>query len=124
MQNDQTTVAATDNDFDLDDLLLTAAQESDIKAGRDYTVGPPPPCPGCGWGGPMTNHNETVAEDSAVDIAALTDLPVTDDGQIKGGTVKLPDVLVSSYQSGGHSCAALLPHHTGALVNMSGTNTW
>lgn len=87
MQNDQTTVTANDNEFDLDDLLLTAVQEQDIRAGRDLTSAPAPPqpCPGCGWGPPVTNHNETVAEDDATEAEALADLPVEEADQIKGG---------------------------------------
>ena len=60
----------------LDDLFLTAETETEIKAG----------CIGCGWGPPVTNHNETTVSDKE-DEAQLDDLGLTDDelDRIKGG---------------------------------------
>lgn len=73
--------------FLFDELALTETAVNDIKAGRDYTVGPPAPCPGCNWGPPLLNHNETVAEDGVAEAAELADLSVAvpQAEEVKGG---------------------------------------
>jgi hypothetical protein len=86
-----------------DELPLSEQEASDIRAGFDLTntPQPPTPCLGCDWGPPVTNHNETLAEDEAdLDqfIEQLTDLEPN--CEITGGSIG-----------------------AGALVNLSGTNT-
>lgn len=76
--NHNETVSYDEADLgELDDLLLTAAQEDNIQAGRNFTSALPSPCPGCNWGPPLTNHNETVADDDKNGMEALADLPLT-----------------------------------------------
>lgn len=87
--NHNETVSYDEADLDqLEDLLLSTAQESDIKAGRDNTDG----CQSAGFGYAvlLTNHNETMAEDvegSDTATSQLADLPVTNEQaqQAKGG---------------------------------------
>ncbi len=77
--NHNETTVEDDADL-LDDLMLDTARADDIKAG----------CPGCGWGPPMTQHNETVLDAGEADGQAhLADLPVADEQaeEIKSGTL-------------------------------------
>ncbi|MCG3146498.1 MAG: hypothetical protein HONDAALG_04612 [Gammaproteobacteria bacterium] len=70
------TPVSLENDLSiLDDLSLSSENENDIKAG----------CIGCGWGPPVTNHNETAAEDDEAEAESLEDLPADDNAEIKGG---------------------------------------
>lgn len=71
------------------DLDLPETETNDVTAGRNSAVAPPP-CLGCNWGPPVTNHNETVATDDATEIDPLADLPVEDAEQIKGGSIGAP----------------------------------
>lgn len=90
LNNHNETVAYDEADLDeLGDLLLTDAQEADIKGGGTW----PPP-------GGTFNHNETVAEDEAPTSEALTDLPLEDAAPIKGGPVVLENAQITSYQLG------------------------
>ncbi|MGE0126837.1 MAG: hypothetical protein AB7U82_01940 [Blastocatellales bacterium] len=63
----------------LDDLSLSSENESDIKAG----------CLGCGWGPPLTNHNETTVEDDEAEVEPLDDLMLseTQGNDIKAGCI-------------------------------------
>jgi hypothetical protein len=84
--NHNETASYDETDLDeLEDLLLTTAQESDIKAGWPISTWPPP--------GGTFNHNETVAADEATETEPIADLPVEEAEQIKGG-------LTSSSPSG------------------------
>lgn len=76
--NHNQTVSYDETDLDeLEDLLLTTAQESDIKAGWLTSTWPP--------SGGGINHNETVAADEVTETEPIADLPVEDAEQIKGG---------------------------------------
>ncbi len=72
----ENTLTETEQDFfEFANLELTDEQLAEIKGG----IGE---CPAwrCGF-----NHNETTAADEADETAALDDLPVEDDEQVKGG---------------------------------------
>lgn len=71
------------------DLALTETEASDVTAGHNSTIAPPP-CLGCTWGPPVTNHNETVTADDSAGIESLADLPVEEAEQIKGGFADSP----------------------------------
>jgi hypothetical protein len=60
----------------LDDLSLDADSEAEVKAG----------CIGCSWGGPLTNHNQTIMKDAEADVQ-LADLNLSDEEMeiVKGG---------------------------------------
>lgn len=123
--NHNETMSYDETDLDeLEDLLLSATQESDIKAGRDNTGGSQ--SAGFAYAVLTVNHNETVAEDGDLETTALADLPVADDKHIKGGPVVLPDLLVTGYQHSGSAVAAQaslrFTHKTGALRNLPGNN--
>ncbi len=65
--HNETTVE--DDESLLDDLMLSPTQENDIKGG----------CPGCNWGPPCTNHNETTQSDEPEEAESLSDLSLTDE---------------------------------------------
>jgi hypothetical protein len=74
------------------DLALSETASNEIKAGsvsqtgNVYTVAFGGSLLGHNdLGGSLANHNETVAEDEATTSEALTDLPVEDAEQVKGG---------------------------------------
>ncbi len=84
------------------ELALSETDAHSIRAGRDFTSAPPPPCPGCGWGGPVTNHNETVSYDEA-DLGELDDLQLSiedltvnevHDAALKGGPIEIKELQI------------------------------
>lgn len=86
--------------FLFDELPLSEQAAIEIRAGRDLTSAPAPPqpCPGCGWGGPMTNHNETVAEDQDTIVKDLG-LTESESSTIKGGPHSDEDLLIGGQTS-------------------------
>ena len=68
-------------------------------------------------GGVVNNHNETVAEDAS-DADDLDDLPVTDAEVVRGG----PTAHVKVFD--GITGQGFTHPNNGALLNVSGNNTW